>query len=1134
MGADNIFDEKQAENIGSGLYGEVKRAIYIPDNKRAAIKIINSGPLRANYTNKIQDRIIQIQKLSHRNITKYYEKMNIRDDYLLYFGMELCDYNLKQFIDKNNNMEIGIIYDILFQLNKAFQIMEDNNIVHGNIKLENILIKSEENKNEFKLSGFEMIPEFIRYTKNNRPNKICKYLPPEILREKNKEFRIDSKADLWSLGLIIYYLYFKVFPYQGETCQEVLEEIENIELKKTNFVELDDIISGLLEPDKNRRLTWNRYLNHPFFNNNGFWKKYNIEKEIGKGQFSVVYKASHKDNKALVAIKIINFSQIDKLKVNNDIKNEIIEELKNRIKIMKHLNKNKEKENHIIEIYELFESGNSIAISMELFDYNLKEYIDKFLLNPDIRTSDLFYFLLELNKSLKFLVEKKTIIGNLKLENILIRKKIAKDYSYKLTDIGLCPNLIKVIKKYPGKEQLIYLSQNSYNYGIYEYIDDLYSLGIIIHYFKFKNFPLKESNFIELKDQEEKKEPNDNSDLFSLIDGLLEKDPKKRLTWEKYFKHQYFINRDYTKYYEIEGGPLLEGAYYSINKVIEKKTLQKRMMKLIDKKNIRDKYFRINLVNVDEADIKKLEDFLIKQTEIMKILEAEGKNENTIKFFEYFQTQKELAIILEQCDSNLSKFFIDRNENFSLNEIFDLLTQLNNTFQIMYKKNIIHGDLKLENIIILFNRNQNDNKKYIYKLTDYGQTKEFLSLTEKFFARNGAPRYTAPEILKGGDYTMEGDLWSLGVIIYILFFRKPPYEGNTNKDVLKSIRENGQNKLEFSNKPEFDNLVRRLLSIDPKERLTWKQYFEHPFLVGGDCWKFYSDKFFINDGVYYKVYRVIVKETNEKRIIKVMDLKLLRQSFARTYLRNCTDDDLKEYIDDFIKECKNMDLLRGPKKDNINALIFYEYFQTKNEFCIVHEACDGNLSQMIFKRKLLKIKDVNLIYQVLNQLNNTFHIIINNNLSHKDLQLDNIIVKIDKKNGGYIFKLAGLEFNRKVISLLGENEIMLNERYKAPELLDIKFDIEDIPSEKLVNFYQKADLWSLGVIVFILYFGKFPYEGNKPEDIYNNIMRNENSKLNEINDSNLKDLVKKLLTEDPEKRISWNEYFAHPFFSEEK
>ena len=129
----------------------------------------------------------------------------------------------------------------------------------------------------------------------------------------------------------------------------------------------------------------------------------------------------------------------------------------------------------------------------------------------------------------------------------------------------------------------------------------------------------------------------------------------------------------------------------------------------------------------------------------------------------------------------------------------------------------MHGDLKLGNILI-----KKENNKNIYKLTDYGVSKEFLKINEELMAWGGAPQYSAPEYLKDAEFDLSSDLWSLGIILYTLFKGKEPYEGNIPSEVLNDIDSKGQNNLnQISNDPQFDNLIRRLLTVNPKDRITW-------------------------------------------------------------------------------------------------------------------------------------------------------------------------------------------------------------------------------------------------------------------------------------------------------------------------
>ena len=143
----------------------------------------------------------------------------------------------------------------------------------------------------------------------------------------------------------------------------------------------------------------------------------------------------------------------------------------------------------------------------------------------------------------------------------------------------------------------------------------------------------------------------------------------------------------------------------------------------------------------------------------------------------------------------------------------------------MAQNNLIHRDIKLENILVKYNSNSNTN--YTLKLTGYELSKQILNLVEKFHGKIGAYKYMAPEILRGEPFDQKCDLWSLGVCIYILCFKKFPFNGNTENQVLKEIDET-----EFflkTNNNNLDYLISRLLTKDPKKRMTWSEYFNAPF-----------------------------------------------------------------------------------------------------------------------------------------------------------------------------------------------------------------------------------------------------------------------------------------------------------------
>jgi serine/threonine protein kinase len=134
-----------------------------------------------------------------------------------------------------------------------------------------------------------------------------------------------------------------------------------------------------------------------------------------------------------------------------------------------------------------------------------------------------------------------------------------------------------------------------------------------------------------------------------------------------------------------------------------------------------------------------------------------NNNENSVRYYESYQNEKEFAIIMELCHTNLSKF-LKVKKKFELDELYEILNQLNNTFKVMKENSIVHRDLKTNNILITFDDNNwalhlnnlekyKDKLKFKIKLCDYGKSKigKLNSLT---ILTIGTHFYIAPEILE--------------------------------------------------------------------------------------------------------------------------------------------------------------------------------------------------------------------------------------------------------------------------------------------------------------------------------------------------------------------------------------------------
>ena len=209
-----------------------------------------------------------------------------------------------------------------------------------------------------------------------------------------------------------------------------------------------------------------------------------------------------------------------------------------------------------------------------------------------------------------------------------------------------------------------------------------------------------------------------------------------------------------------------------------------------------------------------------KEVEIMKLCECE----NSIKFICDFESDDHLNIIMELCDKDLLCHLYERKTPFTVDEIREIFLQLNNAFRKMRNNNILHRDLKLGNVLIKFT---DDSKtKFISKLADYGFSKE-LSIYNTRTTHLGTPATMAPEIMMNKPYDEKSDLWSVGVMMYQLYYKEIPYDGMTEMDILNKIKSNSPYK-----QPEdanFRDLINKIFVMNPEKRISWDEYFNHPF-----------------------------------------------------------------------------------------------------------------------------------------------------------------------------------------------------------------------------------------------------------------------------------------------------------------
>ena len=246
-------------NIGSGLFSKVYKAINMSKGNYVAIKEIDKSKYN-ELTNSNFD-INKIIKINSENSILIYETIDT-DDYF-YIISELCLCNLEEFLKiRKHPLTIKEIKEILNQLNNIFKIMDEQKIIHNHLKPSNILLFMDNlNKIKFKLSDFGSVNDSI----NLNNNDIFLLTSPEVLNEE----QITSKSNLWSLGIIIYYMLFKEYPFNAKSQIGIYKQIKSEnKLKKINDKVLNDLVKKMLIINENDRISWNDYFNHPFFKEN--------------------------------------------------------------------------------------------------------------------------------------------------------------------------------------------------------------------------------------------------------------------------------------------------------------------------------------------------------------------------------------------------------------------------------------------------------------------------------------------------------------------------------------------------------------------------------------------------------------------------------------------------------------------------------------------------------------------------------------------------------------------------------------------------------------------------------------------------------------------------------------------------
>ncbi|KAL6574679.1 hypothetical protein OROMI_011964 [Orobanche minor] len=201
---------------------------------------------------------------------------------------------------------------------------------------------------------------------------------------------------------------------------------------------------------------------------------------------------------------------------------------------------------------------------------------------------------------------------------------------------------------------------------------------------------------------------------------------------------------------------------------------------------------------------------------------------NIIRLLDMIEEPGKIYIVLEYCKGgDLSIYIQQRQGRIPEETAKHFMQQLAEGLKVLRENNLIHRDLKPQNLLL-----STDGGNSVLKIADFGFAR---SLQPRGLAETlcGSPLYMAPEIMQLQKYDAKADLWSVGAILFQLVTGKTPFTGNNQIELLQNIIKSTE--LQFPSKamdldPHCMDLCRKLLRRNPVERLTFEEFFNHPYL----------------------------------------------------------------------------------------------------------------------------------------------------------------------------------------------------------------------------------------------------------------------------------------------------------------